>query len=101
MMKSIFNILRNYMAVTTIFHFNLKMNIEKIEKLKADLHDKNQYNIQLKNLEQALNDELVLKIVNTDIKFNLQQQKEEATFQSQNQIIILQRFSQKNYQQWK
>ena len=29
------------MAVTTIFHFNLKMNIEKIEKLKADLHDKN------------------------------------------------------------
>ena len=37
------------------------MKIEKIEKLVANLHDKNEYVTHLRNLEQALNHRLVLK----------------------------------------
>ena len=37
------------------------MKIEKIEKLIANLHDKTEYVIHMKNLKQVLNHGLVLK----------------------------------------
>ena len=36
-----------------------RMKIEKVEKLLANLHDKTEYVINLRNLKQALNHELV------------------------------------------
>ena len=50
------------------------MKIEKVEKLLATLHNKNEYVIHiiiLINLKQALNHRLVLKKLHTVIKFNL------------------------------
>ena len=46
------------------------MKIEKIEKLLANLHDKTEYVIHIRNLKQALNHGLVLKKVHRVIKFN-------------------------------
>ena len=46
------------------------MKIEKVEKLVANLYDKNEYVIHIRNLKQAWNHRLVLKNVNTVIKFN-------------------------------
>ena len=46
------------------------MNIEKTEKLVANLHGKTEYVIHIRNLKQALNHGLVLKKVNRVIKFN-------------------------------
>ena len=46
------------------------MKIEKVEKLVANLHDKTEYVIHIRNLKQALNHGLVLKKVNRMIKFN-------------------------------
>ena len=37
------------------------METEKVEKLAANLHDKTEYVTQIRNLNQALNQELVLK----------------------------------------
>ena len=54
-----------------IYHSLLeKMKIEKFEKLVANLHDKTEYVIHIRNLEQALNHGLVLKKVHRVIKFN-------------------------------
>ena len=36
-----------------------RMKIEKVEKLSANLHDKMEYFIHIRNLKQALNYELV------------------------------------------
>ena len=47
-----------------------KMKIEKIEKLIANLHDKTEYVIHIRNLKHALNERLVLKKVHRVIKFN-------------------------------
>ena len=47
-----------------------KMNIEKGEKTVANLHNKNEYFIHIRNLKQALNHGLVLKKVHRFIKFN-------------------------------
>ena len=47
-----------------------RMKIEKVEKHVANLHDKTEYVIQIKNLKQALNYGLVLKKLNRVIKFN-------------------------------
>ena len=44
------------------------MKIEKIEKLVANLHDKTEYVIQIRNLKEALNHGLVLKKVDRGIK---------------------------------
>ena len=44
--------------------------IEKVEKLAANLHDKNQYVIHIRNLKQALKHGLVWKKVHRIIKFN-------------------------------
>ena len=46
------------------------MKIEKVEKLVANLHDKTEYVIHIRNLKQALNHGLVLKKVHRMIKFN-------------------------------
>ena len=47
-----------------------RMKIEKIEKLVANLHDKIEYVIHIRNLKQALNHGLVLKKVHKVNKFN-------------------------------
>ena len=46
-----------------------RMKIEKV-KLKANLHDKTEYVIHIRNLKQALNHGLVLKKLDIIIKFN-------------------------------
>ena len=46
------------------------MKIEKFEKLVANLHDKTDYVIHIRNLKQALNCGLVLKKVHRVIEFN-------------------------------
>ena len=45
-------------------------NIEKVEKLVANLHDKNEYVIHKRSLKQALNQGLALKNGYRVIKFN-------------------------------
>ena len=50
--------------------FAERMKIEKIEELVANLHDKKEYDIHIRNLKQALNHGLVLKKVYRVIKFN-------------------------------
>ena len=46
------------------------MNVEKLEKLVTNLHDKTEYVIDMRNLKQALNHWLVLKKTRRIIKFN-------------------------------
>ena len=46
------------------------MKLEQAEKLVANLHDKTEYVIHIRNLKQALNHELILKKVHRAIKFN-------------------------------
>ena len=46
------------------------MKIEKLEKFVANLHDKTEYVLHIRNLKHALNHELVLKKVHRVIKFN-------------------------------
>ena len=46
------------------------MKTEKVKKLVANLHDKTQYVINIRNLKQALNYGLVFKKIHTVIKFN-------------------------------
>ena len=46
------------------------MKIEKFKKLVANLHDKIEYVIHIRNLNQALNHGLVLKKFHRVIKFN-------------------------------
>ena len=46
------------------------MKLEKVEKLVANLHDKTEYVIHIKNLKQALDHGLILKKVHRVIKFN-------------------------------
>ena len=47
------------------------MQIEKIKKLVANLHNKTEYVIQIRNLRQVLNNGLVVKKVHRVIKVNL------------------------------
>ena len=47
-----------------------RLKIKKVEKLVANLHDKTEYVIHIRNLKQALNHELVLKKVHKVIRFN-------------------------------
>ena len=47
-----------------------RMKTEKVEKLVANLHDKTEYVIHIRNLKQALNHALVLKKLHRSIKFN-------------------------------
>ena len=47
-----------------------RIKIEKFQKLVANLHDKTEYIIHIRNLKQVLNQGLVLKKVYKLIKFN-------------------------------
>ena len=47
-----------------------RMKIEKVEKLVANLYDKTEYVIHIRNFKQPLNHELVLKKYQRVIKFN-------------------------------
>ena len=47
-----------------------RKKVEKEEKLVANLHDKTEYALCKRNLKQALNHKLVLKIVHRVIRFN-------------------------------
>ena len=47
-----------------------RMKTEKVEKLVTNLHDKSEYVIHLRNLEQALNHGLISKKVHRVIRFN-------------------------------
>ena len=47
-----------------------RMKIEKIEKLAANLHDKTEYAIRMRNLKQTLNHRLAFKKVHRVIIFN-------------------------------
>ena len=47
------------------------MKVEKVEKLVANLHDKTEYVIHVRNLKHALNHGLFLKKVHKVIKFTL------------------------------
>ena len=47
-----------------------RIKIEKVEKLVANLHDKTEYVIHIRNLKQALNYGLILKKLHRIIKFN-------------------------------
>ena len=46
------------------------MKVEKVKNLLANLHDKTEYVIHIRNLKQALNHVLVLKKIHRVIKFN-------------------------------
>ena len=47
-----------------------RMKVEKVEKLIANLHDKEEYVMYIRILKQALNHGLILKKVHRVIKFN-------------------------------
>ena len=47
-----------------------RMEIEKVEKLLTNLHDKSKYVIHIRNLKQALNHGLILKNLHRVVKFN-------------------------------
>ena len=47
-----------------------RKKIKQVENLAANLRDKKEYVIYIKNLKQALNHKLVLKKVHKIIKFN-------------------------------
>ena len=46
------------------------MKIEKVERLVTNLHDKTEYVIHIRNLNQALNHAFILKKVHRVINFN-------------------------------
>ena len=47
-----------------------RLQIEKVKELVANLHDKTEYVIHIRNLKQALNHGLVLNKIHRVIKFN-------------------------------
>ena len=47
-----------------------RVKLEKVKKLVANLHDKTEYVIHIRNLKQALNHGLILTKVHRVIKFN-------------------------------
>ena len=71
--KLIFNILKNYMNFIT-FPILTRKNDEKeskgVEKLLANLRDKTEYVIHIRNLNQSLNHGSILKKLHIIIKFN-------------------------------
>ena len=60
--KLMFSILKNYMDFIKIYHFlPERIEIERVEKLIANLHDQTECVIHIRNLKQTLNHELVLQ----------------------------------------
>ena len=68
-LKLMFKIQKNYMNFIISF-LPERMKIKKAEKLVTNLHDKTEYTIHIRNLQQALNHGLILKKVPGVIKFN-------------------------------
>ena len=63
-LKLMFNIMKNYMNFIIVYQFyQKKMKTAKVEKLEANLHDKTEYVIHIRNLKQALNHGLVLNLI--------------------------------------
>ena len=50
--------------------FPERMKIERVEKLVANLHDKTEYVMRIRNLKKAFNHRLILEKVYRMIKFN-------------------------------
>ena len=75
-MKDIFLKFNNVQYSEKLHEFNMlpflpeSVKLEKVEKLVANLHDKTEYVIHIRNLKQALNHGLILKKVHRVIKFN-------------------------------
>ena len=65
LLKLMFSILKNYMNFIINYHF-----YQKKRKFVANLHDKTDYVIHIRSLNQALNRGLTLKKVTRVIKFN-------------------------------
>ena len=65
-----FNTLKIYIPFTLIYPLPERINIEKVKKFVANLHDKKEYVLHTRNLRQALNHDLVLKKVHRIIKLN-------------------------------
>ena len=47
-----------------------RKKLQKFEKIFTNLHDKNEYVIHIRNLQQSLNHGLILKKIHGVIKFN-------------------------------
>ena len=70
-LKWMFNILKKLGEVRNKLQFLPgRMKIEKDRKLVANLHDKTEYVIYIRNLKQTLNNGLVFKNIHRMIKFN-------------------------------
>ena len=66
-----FNIFKDYTKFTMIYHFYWKeWKLKKSKKFVANLHNKTEYVIHIRNLKQALNYGLALEKVHRVIKFN-------------------------------
>ena len=65
--KLMFSIMKKYMNFKMIYHFYLE---QKVEEFVANLHDKTEFVIHIRNLKQILNYGLVLKKVHRAIRFN-------------------------------
>ena len=68
-----------------------KMKIRKVEKLVANLHDKTEYVIHIRNLKQALNHGLGLKNVhkmNTDLRTKAKNDFEKDFFKLMNNAVF-------------
>ena len=67
-----FIILKNYMNFIKFYHFYLRglFLLKNLKKVVANFHDKSEYIIHIRNLNQALNHGLVLKKVHRVIKFD-------------------------------
>ena len=70
-LKLMFNMLKKLWEIRNKLQFLPgRMKIEKGRKLVANLHDKIEYVIYIRNLKQTLNDGLVFKNIHRMIKFN-------------------------------
>ena len=74
-MKEFFEIDVQYSEELHEFHNDLpfspeRIEIQKVEKLVTNVHDKTEYAIHIRNLKKAVNHRLVLKNVHRVIKFN-------------------------------
>ena len=66
-LKLMFNILKNYLKKQKLKKL---LKASKLQKLVANLHDKTEYVIDIKNLKEALNHGLVLEKVHGVFMFN-------------------------------
>ena len=70
-LKLMYNILKKLGELRNKLQFLPgRIKIEKGRKLVANLHDKTEYVVYIRNLKQTLNDELVFKNIHRVIKFN-------------------------------